>query len=100
MMGFAGLYNVWTNPKTKDELYTYTIITTKPNSVVGKFHDREPAILHKNQEKEWLSPDLIETEQIMKFLKPYPADEMETWEVGNEAKNPKIDTPAIITPIK
>jgi putative SOS response-associated peptidase YedK len=52
MFGLAGLYNIWTDPKTKEELYTYTIITTEPNEDVGKYHDREPAIMPRNQEKE------------------------------------------------
>jgi len=45
LFGIAGLYNAWTDPKTNEELYTYTMITTEPNAVVGKVHDREPAFL-------------------------------------------------------
>ncbi len=99
IMAFAGLYNVWTDPKTKQELYTYTIITTKPNAVVGKYHEREPALLTKNEEKQWLNPDLTEPEQILPMLKPYPPDEMESWRVSDAAKNPRNDTPEVIQPL-
>jgi putative SOS response-associated peptidase YedK len=39
------------------EIYSYTIIRTTPNEVVGKVHDRMPVILHKEDEETWLNPD-------------------------------------------
>jgi putative SOS response-associated peptidase YedK len=40
-------------------LYTCTIITTQPNEVVGRVHDRMPAILPGPEAEEiWLRPDL------------------------------------------
>jgi putative SOS response-associated peptidase YedK len=96
MFALAGLYNIWTDPKTKKDLYTYTIITTKPNAVVGKYHDREPAILHRNEEKQWLNPDNTEPEHILPMLKPYPSDMMEGWRVSDAAKSPRNDYPEII----
>ena len=45
VMCFAGLYNVWHDPTTNKELYTFTIITTEPNAVVGQFHNRQPVQL-------------------------------------------------------
>jgi putative SOS response-associated peptidase YedK len=74
IFGFAGLYNIWTDPKSNEKLFTYTIITTDPNEVVGKYHGREPALLHKNEEKQWLNPDITEPEQVLPLLRPYPAD--------------------------
>ncbi len=100
MFALAGLYNVWTDPKTKEELYTYTIITTKPNADVGKYHDREPAILPRGKEKEWLNPDVTEPEHILPMLKPYPPNTMDYWRVPDEAKSSKNDYPEIIEPYK
>src|SRR5216683_672677 len=96
IFALAGLYNIWTDPKTKEELFTYTIITTDPNADVGKHHDREPAILPRNQEKQWLNPDLTEPEQVLPMLKPYPSGAMESWRVPDDAKNPRNDYPEVI----
>jgi len=80
------------------EIYSYTILTTEPNSVVGTVHDRMPVILQKEDEKKWLDPDIQEPEHLFPLLKQYPAKEMEEWEVGSEARNPRNDYPELIEP--
>jgi putative SOS response-associated peptidase YedK len=99
LFGFAGLYDVWKDKQTGKEIYSYTIITTTPNSIVGKFHDRMPVILEKEDEDTWLNPDTTEPEQLLSLLKPYPADKMEEWRVGDEARNPRNDYPELIKPV-
>jgi len=99
IFGLAGLYNIWTDPKTQEKLPTYTIITTNPNAVVGSYHDREPAILPRTEEKQWLNPDLTEPEQVLPLLKPYPPETMESWRVPDAAKNPRNDYPELIKPV-
>ena len=99
MFGIAGLYDVWTDKETGKEIRSYTIITTEPNELVGQFHDRMPVILKKEDEADWLNPDIVEPERIQAFLKPFPAGEMEEWRVGERAKNPKNDSPELIKPL-
>src|ERR671915_859096 len=99
LFGFAGLYDIWRDPKTGKEIQSYTIITTQPNSLVGTVHDRMPAILQKEDEEAWLNPDLTEPEHLLPLLKPYPAEDMETWRVGDGAKNPRNDTEELIKPL-
>ena len=89
---------MWQDPTGK-EIKSYTIITTQPNSLVGTVHDRMPVILQKADEEAWLNPDLTEPEHLLPLLKPYPAEEMETWRVGDGAKNPKNDTEELIKPL-
>jgi putative SOS response-associated peptidase YedK len=93
----AGLYYVWKN--NGNEIHSYTIITTVPNTIVGKYHDRMPVILEKEDEDIWLNPD-TEAQQLLPLLKPFLADKMEEWEVGAAARDPKNDYPEIIDPIK
>jgi putative SOS response-associated peptidase YedK len=99
LFGIAGLYNPWTDPQTGEQLYTFTIITTQPNAVVGRYHDREPAILPRNQESHWLNPDVTEPEHVMPLLKPYPPEMMESWRAPDAARNPRNDTPDVIKPV-
>ena len=99
MLCVPRLYDVWTDKETGKEIRSYTIITTKPNAIVGQFHDRMPVILEKADEAEWLNPDTVEPERLLALLKPYPADKMEEWQVGDAARNPRSDSPEIIKPI-
>jgi putative SOS response-associated peptidase YedK len=99
MFGIAGLYDIWTDKETGKEIRSYTIITTAPNELVGQFHDRMPVILQREDEADWLNPDMVEPERIQAFLKPYSAEEMEEWRVGDRAKNPKNDSPELIKPL-
>jgi putative SOS response-associated peptidase YedK len=75
------LYDIWKDKQTGKEIRSYTIITTTPNSLVGKVHGRMPVILDKADEETWLNPDIVEPERLLALLKPYPAEEMEEWSV-------------------
>lgn len=100
LFGFAGLYDIWKDKQTGKEIYSYTIITTKPNNLVGKYHERMPVILEKDDEETWLNPDNTEPEQLLPLLQPYPADKMEEWQVGDAARNPRNDYPELVKPVK
>ena len=96
---FAGLYDIWHDKNSEREIHSYTIITTTPNEIVGKYHDRMPVILDKEDGATWLNPD-TEVDQLLPLLKPFPTDEMKEWEVGAAARDPKNDYPEIIDPHK
>ncbi len=98
IFSFAGLYDIWKNPEGKD-IYSFTIITTEPNQLQGRIHNRMPVILPKEDEKEWLNPDLIEPEQLHKFLKPYPDEKMEMYPVSSVVNVPKNDDASVIIPM-
>ena len=51
LFGFAGLYDIWKDKQTGKEIWSYTIITTMPNEIVGQYHDRMPVILEKSVKK-------------------------------------------------
>ena len=54
-------------------LYSCTIVTTTPNELVAKVHDRMPAILpNAEAEAAWLRPDL-EIEDAVAMCAPLPA---------------------------
>jgi putative SOS response-associated peptidase YedK len=96
---FAGIYDIWINPVTQTGLYSYTIITTTPNKIVGQFHDRMPVILSREDEDKWINPDLNETDEILSFLKPYPQDLMEQWQVADEVRNARNEGEELIKPV-
>jgi putative SOS response-associated peptidase YedK len=89
---FAGLCTrkEWTDAEDRGFedgwLYSCTIVTTTPNDVVAKVHDRMPAILPGPEaEAAWLRPDLA-VEDAIAMCAPLPASRMD----GTPA-NPKLN---------
>ena len=67
-------------------LYSCTIVTTTPNELVAKVHDRMPAILPGPEaEAAWLRPDL-EVEDAVAMCAPLPASRMQS-----APANPKLN---------
>lgn len=74
------------------------IITTEPNALVGKVHDRMPAILRPEAEAEWLSLDTT-PEQARELIRPYADEEMRAYEVSTLVNSPAHDTPEVLKPV-
>lgn len=92
---FAGLCEYWKDEKG-NELNTFTIITTKADSLVSRIHDRMPVILTQKEEMKWLDPNL-EEKNIEKILKsPLPAKEMEAYPISKLVNNPRNDVPEVV----
>lgn len=98
LFAFAGLYDVWKDPKDGQEIHSYTIITTEPNDVVSPVHQRMPVILSKEDEDFWLDPDVIEPERLLPLLRPYPRDQMKATRVSTAVNNPRLDSEELIKP--
>lgn len=56
LFAFAGIYDIWEEPVSGHEVYSYAIITTPANQTVKPIHPRMPVILRPEQERDWLSP--------------------------------------------
>jgi putative SOS response-associated peptidase YedK len=93
---FAGLSDRWQSPDG-GILQTFTILTVPPNELVGKVHDRMPAILREGDEAAWLDP-VTRVEGALSLLAPYPAEEMEGFDVGREVNSPAVDRPDLVRP--
>jgi putative SOS response-associated peptidase YedK len=73
---FAGL---WTRAKIDDEwVASCTIITTKPNEVVARVHNRMPVVLPDAEaEAAWLDP-ATDSDDAVALCVPFPAERMES----------------------
>ncbi len=98
MFAFAGIYDIWKNPKTGKEIFSYSIITTEANDILRPLHHRMPVILKKEDEEAWLNSDETELDRIKEFLYQYPADEMETYPVSNAVNIVTNDSADLIKP--
>lgn len=59
LFAFAGIYDLWEEPVSGREVYSYAIITTNPNYAIKPIHDRMPVILRPEQEKVWLDQSIF-----------------------------------------
>ncbi|MHA2405233.1 MAG: SOS response-associated peptidase [Candidatus Hermodarchaeia archaeon] len=99
---FAGLWDNWTNPETGALLKTYTIITTWANPLLEQVHNkrkRMPVILHKADERPWLTLDLGQ-DAIDSLLVPFEAHKMVAHPVSRiiTTKGAKKNVPEAIKP--
>lgn len=93
---FAG---IWNETKGEDGSEPRcAIITTEPNTLVRKVHDRMPAILSPEAEAEWLNLD-TPPEQALELLQPYPDNEMKGYGVSMLVNSPSNDMPEVLLPI-
>jgi putative SOS response-associated peptidase YedK len=98
LFAFAGLYDIWKDKKSGEEITSYTIITTKANETVGKVHPRMPVILKREHEDDWLNPDITEPEHLYPLLNTYPGDDMESYQVSRAVNIPTNDSEILIQP--
>lgn len=95
MLAFAGLWDARKNPADGSWLQTFTIITTEANELMAPVHDRMPVILHPGEFNRWLERG--ETHQPpVDLLRPFPADEMEAFEVSKDVGNVRNNTPELL----
>ncbi len=65
LMFAAGLFDVWTNPETKEQLFSCTILTTEPSAfILENGHDRTPIFLNFEDGKQWLNLRAPEKEMV------------------------------------
>lgn len=95
---FAGLFEVWDTPEA-GPLETCAIITTEPNELLGKVHNRMPAILAREDYGPWLNNEAQSPDPLLPLLAPYPADPMEMVPVTRLMSNPRFDDPVCVAPL-
>jgi putative SOS response-associated peptidase YedK len=99
MFAFAGLWETWTDKVTGQTLETYTIITTDPNELTEKIHNRMPVIVRPQDYVRWMAPT-DPAHLPSDLLKPYPAEEMTAWKVGDAVGNVRNNRPELVEPLE
>jgi putative SOS response-associated peptidase YedK len=96
VFGFAGLYEQWLDKESGEQIETCSIITTEANKVLEPVHDRMPVILKPKDYEQWLDAKEKDTDKLQKLLAPYPAGEMDSYEVSKSVNTPSNDSPELI----
>ncbi|WNF21277.1 SOS response-associated peptidase [Mesobacillus jeotgali] len=93
----AGLWENWN--KDGKEITSCTIITTSPNEVTEKVHDRMPVILPEDKLGLWLDSSMDQTDKLKELLVPYKADFMEFYSVSTAINSANNEGKELIAPI-
>jgi putative SOS response-associated peptidase YedK len=83
--GLFSLAGVW---KDISGGLAFSIFTTTPNELIGRFHHRMPVILGHNAVAQWLAPE-SDPKELTSFFQPYPANLMREHSVSKAVNNPR-----------
>jgi putative SOS response-associated peptidase YedK len=92
-MAFAGLWEPW---QAEDEtIESCAIITTEPNELMARLHNRMPVILDPQDFDWWMTGSVDEVGQL---LLPCPSDELEAYPISRRVNNPRNEGPELLRP--
>ncbi len=94
---FAGLWEDWHAPDGS-QVKSATIITTQPNELIARLHNRMPVILPPNVHSQWLDLAPQSPDRLQSLLVPYPAAEMEAYPVSTLVNSPGNDRAECVLP--
>lgn len=100
IFSLAGIYDVWLDPATDQQLSTFSILTTEANPLMATIHNtnfRMPVILPTVQENEWIDPNTT-TSEILRLLTPYDSDQMKAYPIRNDFLKKQPTDPSILLP--
>ena len=98
LMALAGLWENWRSP-AGEWVRSFAIITTTPNELCAKLHNRMPVALKADTWPLWLGEEPAAPAQLKAMLVPYPSTEMTCWPVSPRVGNVKNNDPSLIEPI-
>jgi putative SOS response-associated peptidase YedK len=87
----AGLWESWSSPGG-GTIESCTILTTSPNSLMERLHDRMPVILPQQAIEIWLD-ETASAKKLTELTYPYPSTQMEAYPVSSLVNNPLNNSP-------
>lgn len=96
MFAFAGLWERWRDPETKEIVRSCTILTTTANDLLRPIHERMPVILDETDWGRWLGESDDTPDELRALLKPYPADRMRAYRITSRVNSVKNDDEAVL----
>jgi putative SOS response-associated peptidase YedK len=90
---FAGLWEIWTNHESGEEVESCTILTTGANELMKPIHDRMPVILPEDAYGPWLD------QADASVLKPFDPATMEAYPVSTYVNNTRNEGSKCLEPL-
>lgn len=83
IFSLAAIYDIFMDKEGKR--YTaFSILTTKPNSLVAQIHDRMPVILKADDEELWLDKTVQDAARLKECIRPFDENQMIVEAVGDQ----------------
>ena len=98
-LALAGIWSPWKQPDSGEWLRSCAIVTTTPNPLMARIHDRMPVILPKSAWGRWLDPELDDVAELRGLLGPSPSEELEAYPVSTLVNSVRNDSPDLTAPI-
>lgn len=95
LIAMGGVYSIWTDAEGVEH-GTFAIVTIGDDSHTG----RSPVVIPKELEGDWLNPEVGDVSSIFMLMQPMDPDLLAVHEVTTNLKNVKLNTPALLDPIK
>lgn len=92
-IALAGLWEGWKAEGTGKVLRTFTLVTTTPNRVAAKIHDRMPVVVAPEKWPIWLGEQEGDASEL---LGPAPDDFVESWPVSPLLNKVANNDPALL----
>ena len=87
LFALAGMVMLWQGKRS------LTLITTRPNPLMARIHDRMPVLIAPQDYAAWLDPHA----QVETLLQPYPAERMRAHPVHPRVNTPANDDPGLVS---
>lgn len=96
---FAGLWEIWKQKTSSEEIRTCSIVTTAANDFIARFHPRMPVIIAADTRDRWLDIQKTTPRDLAKMTIPYPEEELEAFPVSPLVNRTENDSPLCIEPL-
>jgi putative SOS response-associated peptidase YedK len=97
-LAIAGIWSSWSDPETAARLYTCSILTTDPNALVARLHDRMPVVLDAADWDAWLRETTPLTE-LRSLLRPAPDESLDAYAVSPAVNNVRNEGAELLAPL-
>lgn len=92
--GIGGLLEHWPGPE--GEVLTFTLLTTEPNPLMARIHNRMPVIVRPEDYARWLDPGRNDIAELHGMIGHYPDRLMEAYPVSRKVNSPANDGPELL----
>src|SRR5580765_2430229 len=94
----AGLWAGWRDPATERVVWTFTIVTSRPNDQMADLHDRMPVVVPEDVWPLWLDP-LTDASELRAILEPNDDTPLRIQAVSRLVNDVRNDGPELIEPL-
>jgi putative SOS response-associated peptidase YedK len=94
---FLPMAGIWSS--TRHSAPTVAILTTAPNALVARIHNRMPVILPLDLLDDWLDP-ATPLADLAPMLLAAPEDTLRMWPVSTAVNRVQVDGPELLRPIE